>query len=402
MPVRLKQRNYLKFTSITRRACMSVFCRLFLVLIWLAVVLFFPFLTSASGSTTKRSMVHLEPLGVVSFDTGLLYNNTEVGGISAIAYDEKRRVYYLLSDDRSEKSPARFYSATIDLADGSLERDDVTFTDVTFLHDQHGLTFPPGSVDPEGIALVPPELLIISTEGSADADRPIDPFVRVFNLLGRQLFELEVPDTFLPDGKETSGVRNNKGFESLSATPGRNHLYTASENALYQDGPETSLKTDSPSRILEYDLRSKEPAQEFVYMASPIPKSSIPPGLYADSGLVELLALDNSGTFLALERSYAAGVGNTVRLYQISTTGATDVSAFNSLKGHPFTPVSKKLIADFEQDLGIKPDNLEAMTFGPKLPDGRDLLIVVSDNNFNVNQQTQIIALALQLKQSSN
>ena len=62
-----------------------------------------------------------------------------------------------------------------------------------------------------------------------------------------------------------------------------------------------------------------------------------------------------------------------------------------------FTPVSKRLVADFEQDLGIDPDNLEGMTFGPTLPDGRVLLIVVSDNNFNPFQTTQFIALAVEL-----
>ncbi len=38
------------------------------------------------------------------------------------------------------------------------------------------------------------------------------------------------------------------------------------------------------------------------------------------------------------------------------------------------------------------------MTFGPMLSDGRQTLILVSDNNFNSNQVTQFIALALQLK----
>jgi 3-phytase len=59
--------------------------------------------------------------------------------------------------------------------------------------------------------------------------------------------------------------------------------------------------------------------------------------------------------------------------------------------------MSKELVADFELDLGVVPDNLEALTFGPLLPDGRLLMIAVSDNNFNPSQTTQVIALAVEL-----
>ena len=45
-------------------------------------------------------------------------------------------------------------------------------------------------------------------------------------------------------------------------------------------------------------------------------------------------------------------------------------------------------------DLGIPIDNIEGMTFGPNLPDGRRTLVIVSDNNFSAGQFTQLIALA--------
>lgn len=63
-------------------------------------------------------------------------------------------------------------------------------------------------------------------------------------------------------------------------------------------------------------------------------------------------------------------------------------------------PVGKKLVVNLE-DLGIDPDNVEGMTFGPPLPDGRQTLILVSDNNFNSAQITQFILLALDLKPAS-
>ena len=123
--------------------------------------------------------------------------------------------------------------------------------------------------------------------------------------------------------------------------------------------------------------------------------------------MVELLPLDNLGTMLAMERSFsvgAPGLGNTIWLYEISTQGATDVSSFFSLylngTGQPpinFTPVTKRLILNVETDLGIEPDNLEGMAFGPPLPDGRLPLILMSDNNFAASQSTQFIILAVEL-----
>ena len=43
---------------------------------------------------------------------------------------------------------------------------------------------------------------------------------------------------------------------------------------------------------------------------------------------------------------------------------------------------------------GIPLDNVEGMTFGPNLPDGRRSLILVSDNNFDPLAFTQFLAFA--------
>ena len=352
-------------------------------------------LKAASAENSQQTVFGIESLGVVTFETGFEFAGTEVGGLSGITYDSGRGVYYVLSDDRSEVNPARYYEVDIDLADGSLDPGDVTFLGVTFLRDQTGALFAENSLDPEGIHLARPGQLFISSEGNAAASPPIDPFVNRFNPAGKQNRALTVPDKFLPDGNGTFGVRNNLAFESLTAN--NDSLYTATENALVQDGPPATLTNGSPSRVLEYDLASKRPGREFVYMVSPIPAGSNPPGLFADNGLVELQTLDDRGTFLAMERSFAVGVGNTVRLFEISTEGATDVSGYEALPAS-FEPMSKLFVADFETDLGVDPDNLEGMTFGPTLPDGRVLLIVVSDNNFNPSQITQFIALAVELE----
>ena len=347
--------------------------------------------------TDIQTVINVDSLGLVTFPTGTMFGSTEVGGLSGIAYDANRGVYYAISDDRGVP---RYYTVTIDLSDGSLDDGDVVFQDVTFLSDQDGSSFPAGVLDPEDIDMPRPGFLYISSEGDADADPVIDPFVNRFNLNGKLTRELPVPEKFLPNPQGTQGVRDNLAFESLTSTPNAHLLYTATENALVQDGPIATLTESSPSRVLEYDLDRKQPLAEYVYLVSPIPQAPVPAGAFADNGLVDLQALDNCGTFLAMERSFAVGVGNTVVLFETTTRGATDVSGWMALN-QPYDPMPKNLVADLEQDLGVVPDNVEGMIFGPVLPDGRITLILVSDNNFNPSQITQFIALAVELSPAS-
>jgi 3-phytase len=363
------------------------------------------FLTAAIPSNLQpkacagiKTVADIEPLGLVTFPTSTMFGGTQVGGLSGIAYDAHRGVYYALSDDRVT---ARYYTVDINLSDGSLDAGDVNFQDVTFLTGKSGSTFAPGSLDPEDIDLPRPGFLYISSEGDADADPPIDPFVNRFNPNGKLTRELPVPDKFLPDPQENTGIRDNLAFESLTSTPDRHFLYTATESALLQDGPIASLAGSSPARVLEYDLDRKRPLAEYVYVVSPIPQAPVPDDDFADNGLVDLQAMDNCGTFLAMERSFAVGVGNTIRLFETTTRGATDVSDLEALT-QPYEPMPKTLVADLEQDLGVVPDNVEGMIFGPALPDGRITLILVSDNNFSGSQTTQFIALAVKLAPASH
>jgi hypothetical protein len=291
----------------------------------------------------------------------------------------------------------RYYTLEIDLSDGQLDPCDITFLDVTTILDPSGAPYAPGSLDPEGLALAHGGQLYFSSEGFALRD--IDPFINRINLKGRQTRSLVIPDRFLPNPAGTQGVRQNLGFESLNVTPDQRYLVTANEGALVQDGPPASLTNGSFARILLYWLSSGKPLSEYVYVVNPVAEAPNPAGGFTVNGLVELLPIDNAGTMLALERSFsvgAEGAGNTIWLYEISTDGATDVSGYEALPGS-FEPVSKRLVLDVEADLGIEPDNIEGMAFGPALPDGRLPLILVSDNNFAGTQSTQFIVLAVDL-----
>jgi hypothetical protein len=345
-------------------------------------------------SNGEVSLASYELIGTVNFPTGYTFAGTQMGGLSSITYDESRGVFYALSDDQSVLNPARYYTLSIDLVDGQLDSGDITFLNVTTLLDESGLPYAPASFDPEGLVLARPGFLFVSSEGIAN--RGINPFVNRYNLDGEFTKAAPVPYKFLPLSAN-QGVRQNLAFESLNVTPDRSFLYTAAEGALVQDGPAANIGVSSNARILQYDLKKLLPGSEYVYVVDPVADVPVPPTAFRVNGLVELLPLDNAGTMLALERSFSVGVGNTVRLYQIQTQGATDVSGDFALPAS-FVPVSKEFIFDVQDDLGIVPDNLEGITFGPPLPDGRLPLILVSDNNFDPAAVTQFIVLAVTLE----
>lgn len=344
-----------------------------------------------SANATNPSTPVLEFLGEVTIPTGTQFEGTEVGGLSGIDYDRANDLYYAISDDRSQINPARFYTLKIDLSDGTLDAGDVTLNSVVTLLDQSGQPFAPATVDPESIRYDPQRGSVFWTsEGDANALLP--PFVREATLAGGFLRELQGLDKYAPTAGMTSGIRNNLAFESLSFRPGGTRVATATENALYQDGPAASVTESSPSRLLEYGVHRGVARREFVYVTDPVADVPDPSNSFSTNGLVEILCF-GADRYLTVERSFSTGRGNVIKVYATNFTGATDVSGLDSIDGHTVIPAKKSLIANFA-DYGIVPDNIEGVTFGPTLPNGRRTLIFVADNNFSSTQVTQFLAFS--------
>jgi hypothetical protein len=336
----------------------------------------------------------IEFLGYTTLPNNLSFEKTPVGGLSGITYDSKRKLYYTISDDRSEKAPARFYTLKIDLRNESLKNGGVVSVDVTTLLNEKGQPFPSGSVDPEGIALTERDTVFVSSEG--DVRKKNNPFIKEFDLSsGKELTTLPIPDKFLTNKRER-GIRNNLAFESLAIAPNNQYLFAATENALFQDGSEAKLGTSSPCRILQYNLQTQKLEKEFLYLTEAI-KPLLAPRF--DSGLTDLVALDNQGNFVSIERTFT-GLGFSISLFQVSLQGADDIHNIDSLlavDAKDIKPVEKKLLLDL-RTLDVALDNIEGLTLGPKLSNGQRSLILVSDNNFNTIQQTQILAFRLKLE----
>lgn len=329
------------------------------------------------------------------------FEGTTVGGLSALAYDRPRDRLYALSDDRGRFGPARFYTLAITLKrSGPPKFDTVTFEAFTPLLDAEGNPYPQGSIDPEGIALSPRDTLFIASEGDVGQGAP--PFIGEFDReSGRAIATLPLPNRYLPDDPDspTQGVQNNLSLEALTVTGSGGtgmiepfRLFAATESALvqdYNDDPSQPLN----SRFLHYLIGDD---QTTLIAEHRYPLDLEPSGAVAN-GLTDLLAIAPAGHFLALERAFGLR-GLQVKLYQLATGGATDTSTIPSLSGDVSgsSPIRKQLVLDFaETPLAV--DNLEGMTLGPRLPDGSQSLLLVSDNNFESDRATQLIMLRLQM-----
>lgn len=349
----------------------------------------------AAATGPRGPSAELSYLSGTTIAAGATFGQTVVGGLSSLTYDAARGVYYALSDDQgagftpTSSSPARFYTLRIDVSDGVLDAGDVQVLAVTTFRGSDGLPFPALSLDPEGLTLTPQDTLVLTSEGIAT--RGIGPFVREFDLSGQQLAELPVPGYFAPTA--TSGVRFNLGFEAAAVAPDGQQLFVGTENALVQDGPAATTATGSPARILRYHLGHGGSDREYVYPTDPV---AAPSTIFTVNGLVELLPLNNE-FLLAMERSFSVGPGNTIRIYRLALPGATDVSGVADLHDVPgLRPARKSLLLQLPSTINGEPlDNVEGMTLGPTLPDGRQSVLLVSDNNFTAGQATQVLLLAL-------
>jgi hypothetical protein len=326
------------------------------------------------------------------------FDGTMVGGLSGIDYDAVHGDWVIISDDRSDHNPARYYRARLNYDDKAFTS--ITLNAVVTLRQPDGSAYPSrkqfakeGGVvsDLESLRVDPRDASIwYSSEG--DVDLGLNPFVRRAAPDGRFRSELPLPALFTVDKAKRFGPRDNQSFEGLSFAPDGNSLWVSLEGPMYQDGPVPDTTHGALNRITHFTRDGKVLGQ-FVYPLGALPAAP-GKGKYADNGISEMLAIGPT-RLLTLERAGVendAGVFHTyVRIYEIDTHGATDVSTLPTLVGASFRPAGKRLVLDLNA-IGLpKVDNLEGMAFGPVLPNGHASLVLISDDNFSDKQVTQVL-----------
>ena len=326
------------------------------------------------------------------------FQNTKVGGLSGIDYDAKNDLYYLICDDRSVFNNSRFYTAKISLSEDKIKS--FTFQNVTYLKDETGKSYgnwntsPNTSADPEDMRYNPKtNSLIWSSEGArvitADKEVLQNPSMNFMDLKGDFLGNVTLPEN-LKMQKLEKGPRNNGTLEGITFDKKYKNIYANIEEPLFEDGEQANTSKGGLIRLYQFDAKTKKNTAQFGYQLEPIALEPNPKGAFGVNG-ISAIQYYGKNQLLVVERSYSTGTqACTVKIFLCDLKKATDVKNYPSLQNQELELASKKLVLNMD-DLGIFIDNIEGLTFGPKLVNGNPSIIFVSDNNFSDKQKTQVL-----------
>lgn len=348
--------------------------------------------TSISPSTAN-SISGLRLIGDYNIAAQTQFNGVEFGGISGIDRDSEGH-YWAISDDRGEVANPRAY--VLDIALDANQISSITINKMIYLHDENNQLHPIGrkTIDPESIRMAQNGHVYISSEGnySSNSTDLYQPFIREYSLDGSIIRQFDIPKAFYYQDNLTQGGRSNKLFEALTLTP-KGELFAATEDALIQDGPMTSINNGSVIRFLKFDINTGQNTAQYAYDIPKIPVDSPLETFRPDNGVSEMLALSEN-EFLVIERAYADLVGNTIRIVKATIQpNTTDVRQISSLINAQYQSISKQTLLELPiQYNSIKIENIEGISWGPTLVNGHRTLILVSDNNFQNQKNTQFLA----------
>ena len=216
--------------------------------------------------------------------------------------------------------------------------------------------------DEEGICYVPQtQTLFVSGE----SDGQIVEYDLQGRLTGRRL---QVPEVF-------TTAYSNGNFEALTYQPSTHRFWTTSEFTLQCDGPKPTLENRVRNRLrLQAFGDDLQPIEQYWYETdSTVVKKRQGRSVLGVSGLA---ALDD-GRLVVLERElyfpkrYIGSFAH-VRLYMVDPT-----------HGQPGEVLPKVLLAEFRTKINLTRRsfaNYEGICLGPRLADGRRVLILVCDS----------------------
>ena len=297
----------------------------------------------------------LMPLTVIAQEVTLLKQKAfpktvSAGNYSGITWLGASR--YAIANDKSPT--AGFYIMTIET--DSITGELLTIREDTFL--TSGLP----NRDEEGICYVPESQTVFV---SGEADQEIIEYNLQGQLTGRKL---NIPEIFKTAYK-------NGGFEALTYQPKTHRFWTTSEFTLKADGEKPTIERKIKNRLrLQSFGDDLQPKEQYWYESdSTIIKKQKGRSIVGVSGLA---ALDD-GRIVVLERE----------MYfpkkQIGSFAHVKLYVVNPTLHKPGEILSKTLLTEFRTKVNLTRRsfaNYEGICIGPKLADGRQLLILVCDS----------------------
>jgi hypothetical protein len=357
--------------------------------------------TPATGPT-------FQVLGELPIPGSLTFSGATFGGLSGVDYDAGTGTWRVISNDGSNHGPARFYflnlgnsgsalQAAVSSNAGTASSSSVTGGLVPLLR-ADGTTYPPSAsagqdtVEPEAIRFDPTTKDVFwANEGVNNGTLAVPPSIRESTTDGHFVKQFPVARQ-VANGSATSGIRDGEGLTGITVATNGVVSYSTLAGPLLQDGPNPTATTGAFTRILGQSRALGWPVlSEYAYPLDKLPLTDANGN--GTNQVADILTVDATH-YLVLERGTAPGKGNSVRLYEIDTTGAFNVVSFPTLGGATFTPVTKTLLLDFASlNLPCGVANFSGLTWGPTLANGDRSLVLVSDNGFDANTPTRILAL---------
>jgi len=275
------------------------------------------------------------------------------------------------------------------------------------------------SLDPEGF--------VIGRNGNYFVSDEYGPSVKEFKSDGTLVRSFTTPTNLLPttngqpnfgggSANVTAGRQDNRGFEGLTLSTDGKKLYAILQDPLQQEGSGGSNpgRNSRNLRIVEFDVASGTATKQVIYQLEALADINARiPGTTNDFAAnsqgrnigVSAIQMLADGKMLVLERDNR-GIGvddptgatpiGSKRVFKIDLTDATDVSNI-SLAGtntlpNNVQPVKKELFLDIQAELAAKglpiPEKFEGLTIGPQLANGLYLLLLGTDNDFSVTQNS--------------
>ena len=351
------------------------------------LLLFLSFLSSCFS--LKKQKLSLKFQGEQVFEKNKNFKGLKVGGLSGLVFDKAEGYFYALSDDKKNH---RFYKMALSFNPHYR----LKIKGQVFLKNR-GYSRLTRNMDPEALAFYGADKIFIASEGQQIYEKQDPTQIFTFDRQANLQEAWPVPSVFWKTGiqKQTPsfGQQENKGFESLALDKSAGLLWTATEKPLKQD---RALQQQSFVRISSFDIETKKMTAQYGY---PLEK---------DGGLTALQFLGPK-LFISLERVYKKRDNkgeNFAYIFLTNCQKADNIQSQIQLKKE-FSSCSKKELWDSSKNPSVKVDNLEGLALGPSLPlksqnlalagqPQKQLLVLVSDNNFNESKQkTQFLFFEL-------